>query len=124
MTFTSSWDGKKATVKLPLFGLSFEFVRLDGSSRSVACGANSITMGLSMNQHCWLTTSERFLERRSGRRHSYALQIPRLGHKKRLASGRRDTQTAHCTKKLPPSHIRPRSWRQHRIGLNERFDRG
>jgi hypothetical protein len=52
MTFTSSWDVKKATAKLPLFGLSFEFVRLDGSSRWVACGANSITMGLSTNQHC------------------------------------------------------------------------
>jgi hypothetical protein len=26
--------------------LSFEFVRLDGSSRCVACGGNSITMGL------------------------------------------------------------------------------
>jgi enamine deaminase RidA (YjgF/YER057c/UK114 family) len=64
-------------VKLPLFGLSFEFVRLDGSSRCVACGGNSIIMGPSMSQHCWLTTSERYLERRSGRRHSYALQIHR-----------------------------------------------
>jgi hypothetical protein len=52
MTFISSWDVKKATVKLPPFGLSFEFVRLDGSSRCVACGGNSITMGLSMSQHC------------------------------------------------------------------------
>src|SRR6202171_17785 len=37
---------------LPLFGLSFEFVRLDGSSGCVARGGNSITMGLSMSQHC------------------------------------------------------------------------
>ena len=50
--FISLWDVKKATVKLPLFGLSFEFVRLDGSSRCVACGGNSITTGLSMNRHC------------------------------------------------------------------------
>ncbi len=60
MTFISSWDVKKATVKLPPFGLSFEFVRLDGSSRCVACGGNSITMGLSMSRRCSLTTSERF----------------------------------------------------------------
>ena len=52
MTFISSWDVKRATVKLPLFGLSFESVRLDGSSRCVACGGNSITMGLLMSQHC------------------------------------------------------------------------
>jgi hypothetical protein len=32
--------------------LSFEFGRLDGSSRCVACGGNSITMDLSMSQHC------------------------------------------------------------------------
>jgi hypothetical protein len=63
-------DVKKATVKLPPFGLSFEFVRLGGSSRCVACGGNSITMGLSMSRRCSLTTSERFSERRSGRRHS------------------------------------------------------
>ena len=52
MTIISSWDEKKATVKLPLFGLSFDFVRLDGSLRCVVCGGNSITMGLSMSQHC------------------------------------------------------------------------
>jgi len=72
MTFISSWDVKKATVKLPLFGLSFEFVRLDGSSRCVACGGNSITMGLSMSQHCWLNTSARFLKRRSSQQASRA----------------------------------------------------
>src|SRR5882672_9382068 len=59
---------EKGYCELPLFGLTFEFVRLDGSSRCVACGGNSITMGLSMSRHCWPTTSERFLERRSGRR--------------------------------------------------------
>ena len=64
MTFISSWDVKKATVKLPPFGLSFEFVRLGGSSSCVACGGNSITMGLSMSRRCSLTTSERFSERR------------------------------------------------------------
>jgi hypothetical protein len=52
MTFISLWDVKKATVKLPLFELSFEFVRLGGSSRCVACGGNFTTMGLSMSQHC------------------------------------------------------------------------
>jgi hypothetical protein len=39
-------------VKLALVGLNFEFVRLDGWSRCVTCGGNSITIGLSMSQHC------------------------------------------------------------------------
>jgi hypothetical protein len=43
-------------------------------------------MGLSMSQHFSLNTSERFLERRSGQRHSYAPQIPRPNHD---ASGKR-----------------------------------
>src|SRR5882757_1637446 len=61
MTIISSWDVKKDSAKLQRFGLSFEFVRLDGSSRCMAFGGNSITMGLSMSQHCSLTTSERLL---------------------------------------------------------------
>ena len=67
MTITSSWDVKKACAKLPLFGLNFGFVHPDGSSRYVARGDSSITMGLSTSQRCWLTTSARFLERLSGR---------------------------------------------------------
>jgi hypothetical protein len=38
--------------KLPLFGLSFGFVHPDGSSRCMARGGSSITMGLSMSEHC------------------------------------------------------------------------
>ena len=56
-------------------------IRPGGSSRCVVCGGNSITMGLSTSQPCWPTTSERFLERRSGRCHSCASQIARLGRK-------------------------------------------
>jgi hypothetical protein len=118
------------------------------------------------------------LERRSGRRHSYALQIPRLSHenaweaaaarvdpdvaavdpvqfpqnwtnarRRTCASGSLalvpvhapmrstrsacfarverppDSQTAHCTKKLPSSHIRPRSWRRYRVGSMSAFVR-
>ena len=65
MTITSSWDVKKACAKLPLFGLSFGFVDPDGSSRFVARGGSSITMGLSTSPQCWLNTSARFLKRRS-----------------------------------------------------------
>jgi hypothetical protein len=57
MTITSSWDVKKACAKLPLFGLSFGFVHPDGSSRYVARGGSSITMGLSTSPQCWLNTS-------------------------------------------------------------------
>jgi hypothetical protein len=32
--------------------LNFEFAHLDGSSRCVAFGGNSITMGLSMSRRC------------------------------------------------------------------------
>src|SRR5712671_782143 len=71
MTIISSWDVKKASAKLQRFGLSFEFARPGGSSRCMAHGGSSITMAPSMSPHCWLTTSERFLEQRSGRRHSY-----------------------------------------------------
>jgi hypothetical protein len=52
MTIISSWDVKKAFAKPPLFGLSFEFVQPDGSSRCMARGGTSITVGLSMSQHC------------------------------------------------------------------------
>src|ERR1700730_16169279 len=58
---------EKASAKLPLFASSFEFAHPDGSSRRVARGGKSITMGLSTSQRCWLTTSARFLERLSGR---------------------------------------------------------
>jgi hypothetical protein len=67
MTTISSLDAKKASAKLPLFASSFEFAHPDGSSRRVARGGKSITMGLSTSQRCWLTTSARFLERLSGR---------------------------------------------------------
>ena len=43
---------EKASAKLQRFGLNFEFARLDGSSRCVAFGGNSITMGLSKSRHC------------------------------------------------------------------------
>jgi hypothetical protein len=71
MIIISSLDAKKVSAKLPLFGSSFEFARPGGSSRCMAHGGSSITMAPSMSPHCWLTTSERFLEQRSGRRHSY-----------------------------------------------------
>ena len=67
MTISSSLDAKKASAKLPLFASSFEFAHPNGSSRRVARGGKSITMGLSTSQRCWLTTSARFLERLSGR---------------------------------------------------------
>jgi hypothetical protein len=67
MTTISSLDAKKASAKLPLFASSFEFAHPDGSSRRVARGGKSITMGLSTSQRCWLTTSARFLGRLSGR---------------------------------------------------------
>ena len=76
MTITSSWDVKKACAKLPLFGLSFGFVHPDGSSRYVARGDSSITMGLSTSPQCWLNTSARFLKRRSSQQASRATEAP------------------------------------------------
>src|SRR5260221_4255148 len=72
MTITSSWDVKKACAKLPLFGLSFGFVHPDGSSRCVAHGGSSITMGLSTSPQCLLNTSARSLKRRSSQQASRA----------------------------------------------------
>src|SRR6266566_4884682 len=83
-TIIFSWDVKKASAKLPLFGLSFEFARPDGSSRCVARGGSSITMGLSTSQRCWLTTSARFLERRSERHYNWVevrREVPKSGVK-------------------------------------------
>src|SRR5229473_2917648 len=84
MTIISSLDAKKASAKLPLFGSSFEFARPDGSSRCVARGGSSITMGLSKSQRCWLTTSAQFLERRSRQQASRASEALK---QKALAGG-------------------------------------
>src|SRR5258708_2523063 len=107
MTIISSWDVKKDSAKLQRFGLSFEFAGLDGSARCMAFGGNSIAMGLSMSQHCSLTTSERFLESRSGRRHSHALQIPRPSHE---APGKRQRRAfiEFCAQSIEPEIRRTR----------------